>query len=1151
MRAFHQIGPLCAGKPKRRGACTSALTIDARAVTSAACDEWPVVGTAVARGARVTEKHVPGRARRLLATLAAACLASSAAATALTLAPVAAQPPVAASAVAPAVAPSAGRPVPEVPVQPCSRYAAPDGDDANAGTKAAPVKNISALTQKLAPGQTGCIRDGSTITMDGPEWSWSYLYGGSPGLPKIVRPETPGSRATLVTTTQFHIGPGQSDLVLQDLDLVKTGSSAGSAVGVDGDRITFDGIDLTWSENICLDVGGDARADPPQWDRTAEDFVLIDSRVHDCGTSHVNDPGDPGGSHGVYLQLTRDGSDADGWGAIIYNSLFDFNKDRGIQLYPDADDVLVDRVVLYGNGSNLNVGSDTSGPGDPTAVRSDRARIRGSIIANSRLDAYPPYDNPNSTATADVLGNFAYGVGAGAGNLVQDSCLYNEARNDHLFEVTGNDRSALDLSNVTLDQPATFMGVAARDFRLAPGSACAGTGLADASRLPGGAADQQPVGDLSLVDAATDNYKTWKDGASRPGVGVEARTSLLFDGVTVGGTTYVVPTSQLAAIGSGNGAPQPLASGIPLATAPGAPVSAYLQFAQPANAATDTAYYRVFSRGTFGLYSVVDRATFQQSPLSFPLSLRSTTGATLATLPLTYRHDAGIAALPSSSLEYGGPNGRWLTGPAAGSPTPLNWPADLAVSTTPGGAQQNTIQVRASTPEQLWVTPVDVDGLPVPRFRDWDGNVLQLDVLKGATTLTQTTGTGTSRSFTVDQPAGSYAFSLKGYCDGYCAVDYVDVPLQRGFSLEAGAGRLPAAPGTPVAQAGDGQASVSWPATPDAGSGTGLTYTVVAARTGDAGAGTHSCQTTTLSCTVTGLSNLAGSAEPYTFRVRATTSVGSSGWSADSNAVWPHVAVVPVYRPDLSVDTGSGAVGAGVVNASGDGQLVDVPVTAGSSATVRVLLTNAGDTTDTFGLAEARGGQYAAFTRTWTRDGADVTADLSPDVGWHQVADVPAGGQRELQLTVGVPAGAAAGTTATYALHGYHSPASAGIKDVVVVRVTATAAPVTTTPPPTTQPPVDATPPAPGGKPATRLEALRYTGRLVVGHRLVARCTTDPGTRLTYTWLRGPHVITGATKRSYVLRARDRGKRITLRVTARADQHTRSVSTYRGRGRVG
>jgi hypothetical protein len=227
----------------------------------------------------------------------------------------------------------------------------------------------------------------------------------------------------------------------------------------------------------------------------------------------------------------------------------------------------------------------------------------------------------------------------------------------------------------------------------------------------------------------------------------------------------------------------------------------------------------------------------------------------------------------------------------------LNWPADLAVSTTPGGAQQNTIQVRASTPEQLWVTPVDVDGLPVPRFRDWDGNVLQLDVLKGATTLTQTTGTGTSRSFTVDQPAGSYAFSLKGYCDGYCAVDYVDGPLQRGFSLEAGAGRLPAAPGTPVAQAGDGQASVSWPATPDAGSGTGLTYTVVAARTGDAGAGTHSCQTTTLSCTVTGLSNLAGSAEPYTFRVRATTSVGSSGWSADSNAVWPHVAVVPAAAP--------------------------------------------------------------------------------------------------------------------------------------------------------------------------------------------------------------------------------------------------------------
>jgi hypothetical protein len=1066
------------------------------------------------------------------------------------LAGLAALPPAvaAASGAAPASAASV-RPVPEVPVQPCSRYAAPDGNDANAGTKAAPVKNISALTQKLAPGQTGCIRDGSTITMDGPEWSWSYLYGGSPGQPKIVRPETPGSRATLVTTTQFHIGPAQSDLILQDLDLVKTGTSAGSAVGVDGDRITFDGIDLTYAENICLDVGGDARANPPQWDRTAEDFVLIDSRVHDCGTRHVNDPADPGGSHGVYLQLTRDGNDADSWGAIIYNSLFDHNKDRGIQLYPDADDVLVDRVVLYGNGSNLNVGSDTSGPGDPSAVRTDRARVRGPIIANSRLDAYPPYNNPNSTATADVLGNFAYGVGAGAGNLVQDSCLYNQTRNDHLFEVTGNDRSALDLSNVTLNQPASFVDVAAGDFRLTAGSPCTGMGLADASRLPGGASPApEAAGTLTLTGAATDNYKTWKDGPSRPNVGTESRTSLLVDGVTFGGATYVVPTAQVAALGSGSGAPQPLADGIPLAPAPGSAVSAYLTFSQPPNAGTGTAYYRIFSRGTFGVYSAVDRATFQQSPLAFTLTLRSTSGAPLATLPLTYRYDPQVAALPSTSLEYGGPGGRWYTGSDGASPTPLNWPADLAVSTTPGGPHQNTIDVRASAPEQLYVTPVDVSGLPVPRYRDWDGNVLQLDVLKGMNVLGQTTGQGTSRAFTVNQPAGAYVFGVKGFCDGFCDVDYADVPLERSFTLQAGSGRLPSAPGTPVAVAGDGAATVSWLAAVDPGSGSGLTYTVVASRAGDADASTHSCQTSGLSCTVTGLQNLPEAAAPYVFRVRATTTIGSSGWSSESNAVRPHLAQTPVFRPDLAIGTGSGTIGSGVVNTTGNGQLLDVAVLAGSAATIPVLVTNAGDTTDTFGLAEARSDQYSAFTRTWTRNGTDVTREISPEVGWHQVVDVAPGDSRLLHLRIDAPPNVLPGTVATYALHGYHAPAAAGIKDVVIIRVTATAS---ANVPPVVGEVQPESPTAPVVTPV-RIDRLRYTGELVVGRRLVARVVTDPGTpaRLRYAWLRNGRVIRGASTRSYVLRAADRGTRIALRVTARAAAHTTTTLTYKRRGRV-
>lgn len=1016
------------------------------------------------------------------------------------------------------------RPVPEVPIQPCSVYAGPAGNDANPGTKAQPVRNVSALTAKLAPGQTGCILDGTTVVQQGTaqDWSITHMTGGSPGLPKIIRPETPGARATLATTTPFYVGGNQGDLILKDLDLVKSGSIGSQAFRIDGDRVTLDGIDLTYPENICLDVGGDARA--KEWHLTAEDFVLIDSRIHDCGVTHLNDPNDPGGSHGLYLSLNRDGADADPWGAIVHNSLFDHNKDRGIQLYSDADDVLVDHVVMYANGSNLNIGSDIDHAGDPDASRSDRARVRNSIIGNSRLDAYGG-ENPNSTATADVLGNFALGVGAGADNVVSDSCLYNQLRNDHLFEVTDNDLTALRLERMTLDQPAQFVDVAARDFRLAPGSPCQGMGLADASRLPGGQSGD--VGSaLSLVDAATDNYKTWKDGASRPGVGTENQTSLLFGGVRVGDTTYVVPTAQVQAIGSTGGAAQALAQGIPLATGPDQPVSAYLSFAQPPGAGTATAYYRVFSQGAFGIYTAVNRATFVQSPLLFTLALRDPQGGTIASVPLTYRHDAQVAALPTEYLEHGGAGGRWHVD---GMPTPLNWPESIAVSRTPSGAHSSQVHVPASTATTVYATPVDITGLPVPRFRMWDGvTVPQVEVFKGITSQGFTSGSATSRPFSVNQPVGSYAYSVTALCDGFCRVDYVTNTLQRSFTLEAGTTTPPSAPLDVTATAGDGQATVAWSPPSDLGGAAIIDYTVTAHRTGDAQAASRSCTTDGHTCTVTGLFNLPEAAEPYTFTVVARNGVGTGPASVPSNPVRPTMTVTAVHRPDAAVLTPGGAVGSGIVNDTGEGQVVDVSVPVGASVATDIVVTNAGSTTDSWGLAEARSGAHAALGRTWLHGTTDVTRQMSPEVGWYVVPDVAPGASRTVRLRVSAPAGTAPGQVATYALHAYHSPASDGIKDVVQVRVTVV--------------PAEAAP---------AITRLRYRGKLVVGRLLRAVVATSgtPGT-LRYQWLRGTRPIKRATRATYRLTRKDRGKRITLRVTLRAPGHAAVTRTYRARGRV-
>ncbi|HXH77695.1 fibronectin type III domain-containing protein [Nocardioides sp.] len=550
---------------------------------------------------------------------------------------------------------------------------------------------------------------------------------------------------------------------------------------------------------------------------------------------------------------------------------------------------------------------------------------------------------------------------------------------------------------------------------------------------------------VSLVDAVTDNYKTWKDGPNRPNVGTENRTSMLFTGLSVGATTYVVPTAQIQAIGSVNGAPQTLANGIPLATSAGGAVSAYLRFTQPANAGTDTAYYRVFSGGTFGIYSVINRGTFQQTPLNLTLTLRDTAGATLTTLPASYRHDAQIAALPSEYLEYGGPNGRWHVGPTA-DPTALNWPSSVKVSSTPTGDHQATVSVQASTATTLYFTPVDIAGIAVPRFTDWNGNVAPLSVYKGQTLQGPASGTGTTRTFTVTAPVGDYLYRVAGFCDGYCTVDYADMPVERSFTVSSATGRAPSAPGTPYAQPGDGRATVSWPGPADLGVGSGLEYVVTAQRTGDATAASRTCTTTALTCDVTGLYNLADHAEPYRFTVVARNSVGSSPASEASNAVRPQL---PRYQPDVSLFSGPGGFGYGVYTTTGEGQVYDVSVQAGSRYSVMMMVTNWGNTTDTFDLTEARGGQHDAFTRTWTDGGTDVTASFSPEAGGYRIRDIRQGLEQPVFLGIAVPADTPTGTVATFALHANHSPASAGIRDVMVLRVTSTGGPPPPPPPPT------------------------------------------------------------------------------------------------------
>jgi hypothetical protein len=301
----------------------------------------------------------------------------------------------------------------------CNMYAAPapEGKESNSGlTEAQPKFSPIKLAETLKAGQTGCLKDGGTFILTIEDSSTVKGTAGTAAQPVTLRPATPGSRATIRSETkEVFVAAAAHDLVMKDLNIrrddLKTG---GSLFNVDGDRVTLDGLDLTYPRNICLDVGGDPREkikneegkwvpNPNFTNNPTEDLTIRNSRIYGCGSSYGGPHfGGDSGVHGIYLEYLRDGSDADTTSAIIENNLIYNNDTRGLQLYPDVDNALIQYNVLDGNGANLNIGSDR----EENKIYSEHNVVTNNIITDSRLDGAPPNKGGFIGDTSEILGNF-------------------------------------------------------------------------------------------------------------------------------------------------------------------------------------------------------------------------------------------------------------------------------------------------------------------------------------------------------------------------------------------------------------------------------------------------------------------------------------------------------------------------------------------------------------------------------------------------------------------------------------------------------------------------------------------------------------------------------------------------------------------------
>lgn len=364
-------------------------------------------------------------------------------------------------------APAGAAPAPPTgPATTCAAWAADaarggvwNGD----GSAARPVRTLQALTDRLAPGQVGCIKNGSSL-----DWrdEWGSIgtgivrKGGTPGLPTVVQPE-PGGTASFAG--EMRVNPDVHDVVFRNLHF--TGAPdhpKGTSLQIQGDRIELRNNDIANPYGICINLGFMSAYTNVDNGDSADDVIIAGNRVHDCGSSPTLTWSDgDSGAHGIYLISSHR--------ARITDNLIYDNGWRGLQTWPKAEGTLIANNVFDGNATHVNIGSALT---DGYPWYSSNTTVRDNILSNRRT-TFRPDKNPSS-----VYGNFPNGSPT-YGNTVSGNCI------DPVGTPTAGNGIAFGANTLALPSYADRAG---KDFRLLAGSPCIGKGPASIQPTPTGAA---------------------------------------------------------------------------------------------------------------------------------------------------------------------------------------------------------------------------------------------------------------------------------------------------------------------------------------------------------------------------------------------------------------------------------------------------------------------------------------------------------------------------------------------------------------------------------------------------------------------------------------------------------------------------------------
>lgn len=322
---------------------------------------------------------------------------------------------------------------------PCDKYAATTGSNSNTGTAGSPYQTPQKLVSSLSAGQTGCLNGGTyvqDVTIDNSKNG-------------VTIQSTPDQRATW----RGRIVLKGDDITLQNLNLdgrnlANGGTAPFPSPTIDGNRDALIGDDITSagsanevaSQNICVELDN-------FYGNTPFHTVIDDNVIHNCGWRTAQDASTGGHLHGIYVVHSNH--------ADIYNNVFYSNADRAIQLWPDAQNNVIEQNTMDRNGYGVDFGSAGS-------TASSNNYVAENIVTNS-------------TAAWNVYTDWESGVGSN--NAFGDSCLFQPSGSYTTDGGIGPDRRGVDyglIFNATQEYTAfgnrvadpEYVNAAGRDYRV-------------------------------------------------------------------------------------------------------------------------------------------------------------------------------------------------------------------------------------------------------------------------------------------------------------------------------------------------------------------------------------------------------------------------------------------------------------------------------------------------------------------------------------------------------------------------------------------------------------------------------------------------------------------------------------------------------------